>query len=180
MLPHPQRMQFAVRATLLLVTGALIAFTATLHDTVFSSVVFGASVLALVLAEIIVGVLVRGGNRKVALSTILHTIVAVAAAIAVFIAPENLRVFALTVTVWAALTAVLEVWLGWLSKDVHHGRELRITGIMAGVLALLTVLLPVTPVSILGLYGGYCFVVGVYLAIAAYDRGTTREQESEA
>lgn len=179
MLPHPHRIQFAVRATLFLVTGMLIAFTANLHDTLFSSVVFALSVLALVLAELIVGVL-ASRERKIALSTLLHTIIAVAAAVVIFVVPENLDVFALTVTIWAALTAVLEVWVGWLAKDSRHGRELRVTGIMAGLLALLTVLVPANPVSVLGLYGGYCFVVGVYLAIAAYDRGSVREQESRA
>lgn len=179
MLPEPYRLQFAARAALLILSGAAIAFTATLHDTLFSQTLFAISVLAVALGELIVGLSVAA-RRRVSALTVTQAILAILAAGSAVLVSNNLGLFALTVTLWAAVTALVEVWYSWSAARRSPGREIRIVGIMTGLLAVLLVVVPSSPASVIGLYGGYCFVAGVYMAIAAADRASETEAESEA
>lgn len=165
----PVRRLFAVRAALLLLSGAIITFTATIHDTIVSQWLFIGTVGAVALGDL----LVRLKSERARPARMHAAAQAVLAAVSIAVSLVLLgstAALALTVTVWAALTAVLDVWTGWSLKARHDAREFTVAGILAGVLAVLLVLLPGSPVSVIGLFGGYAVVVGVYLAIAAVDR----------
>lgn len=161
-----------------MLSGAAITFTATLHDTVFSQVLFALSVLAVAVAELTTSLLTRVA-RKVSPLTLIQALIAVVAGVVIVLTMDNFAAFTLTVTVWAALTAVIEVWFAWKGAATSPAREVRVIGVFSGLLALLLVIVPSSPTSVIGFYGGYCFVVGVYLAIAAFDRTATRVTESE-
>lgn len=168
-----------MRAALLILSGAAIAFTATLHDTVFSQTLFAMSVLAVALGELVVGLSV-GARRRVSAVTATQGMFALLAAGSTVLARDNFGIFALTVTLWAAFTALVEVWFSWSAAQRSPGREIRVVGLITGLLAVLLVVVPSSPASVIGLYGGYCFVVGVYMAIAAADRAAQTEAETEA
>lgn len=175
MLPQPPRLQIAVHSSILLIAGVAIAFTATLHDTVFSQVLFAVAILAAAIAEITLGLVTKKGLAPV---TLLRTAVALVSAVILFATLDNFAVFELTVTLWAAVTAIIGVWFTWKVSDDAYAREIRNTAIMAGLLAVLVVVIPGSPASVIGLYGGYCFVVGVYLAIAAFDSAKSSKRET--
>lgn len=162
-----------------MLAGAAIAFTATLHDTLFSQTLFAVSVLAVAVGELIVSVLVATG-RKVSALTITQAIISLAAGVSIALTGRNFDYFVLIVTLWAAATALSEVWFSWKASRRSPALEIRVIGVFSGLLAILLIVVPSTPTSVIGLYGGYCFVVGVYLAIAAFDRAPERATESEA
>lgn len=168
-----------MRAALLVLAGAAITFTATLHDTAFSQLLFAVSVLVVALGELITGLGVAPRGR-VSTLTVAQTVLAAGAAGATLLTSNNFGFFTLTVTLWAAATAIIEVWFSWKATRRSPGREIRVVGVITGLLAVLLVVIPSTPTSVIGLYGGYCFVVGVYVAIAAFDRVSETEVESEA
>lgn len=165
------------RATLLLVSGVVITFTAALHDTVFAEVLFALSVLLVSGVEVLTYRLGKVRSR-IPRDAVLRAVLALVAALVVLVTIGSFGALAITVIVWAAMTAIIDVSAGWKAQDVSYSRELRVTGILAGGLALLLVLIPGSPVSVIGLYGGYCFLVGVFLAIAAFDRQTLATTES--
>jgi uncharacterized membrane protein HdeD (DUF308 family) len=171
------RRAFAYRAGALILTGAVITFTVEWHDTVVSELLFAASVLVTALAQMLS---YRFGKKatKPPLHTLLQTLLALIVALVLIFTLGSFSVLSLTVLLWAAITAAIEVIAGWKSNDKIFGRELRISGLFAGVLAILLVVIPGSPVSVIGLYGGYSFVAGVYLAIASLDRPRRQTVES--
>ena len=174
--PHVRRL-LALRASLLLVAGAVITFTAAYHDTVVSQWLFVGSVVAIAAGDLIVRMR-SDQDRPARLHALFQGVLALLSVLATVVWLGNTAVLALTVTVWAALTAVLDVWAGWTLKNREDAREWTVAGIFAGLLAILLVLLPGNPVSVIGLFGGYAVVVGVYLAIAAADRVSPTEKAS--
>lgn len=176
MIANPQRLQNLVRAVALFIAGFIITFTAAYHDTAFSIVLFVATVLAVGLLDLALSRSTKH-HRRLAIA---RAVIAVLAALGLFVSP-TIKSFALVVTLWAAVTAVLEVWAGWASTNSSGNRELRWSGIFAGIAAILVLVLPATPVSIIGVFGGYCFVVGTFIGIAAFDpQAPTSQQESSA
>jgi len=175
----PRRRLFAARAVLLLLSGVIITFTAALHDTVVSQWLFLGSVVLVALGDVLLRL--RSDRARPALMhAVLQSVLAAASALATLTLLGNTVAFGLTVTVWAALTAMLDVWTGWSLKGRDDAREFSVVGVLAGVLAVLLVLLPGSPVSIIGLFGGYAVIVGVYLAIAAADRVPQSPEKASA
>lgn len=167
-------MQYFVRAVALFLAGFVIAFTAPMHDTAFSTVLFVGTVLALALLDVLFAVLVVREQRLRTLA-LLRSAAAVLSTVVLFAAPST-QTLALIVTLWAAVTAVIEVWFGWASRTARDSRELLGSGIFAGIAAILLLVLPANPVSVIGVFGGYCFVVGTFIGIAAFDPQPTSSQ----
>ena len=166
-----------VRAGILFVFGALIAFTANLHDLVFSTNTLAIALIAVAVINFAAAAVLT--KRLPNTPLIVHFVAGGLAGAALLVMNPSLQVLSLVATIWAALTAAADVWAGWIDPNKAHGRELKTAGVLAGLLTLLLLLVPATPVSILGLFGGYCFVVGVFLAIAAYDPKLSVKKESE-
>jgi len=173
------RRAFAFRAGALLLAGFVITFSVEWHDTIVSEILFAASILVTALAEMLSYRLGKS-TSKIPARALLHGLLAVLAAVVLILTLGDFSVLNITVLIWAALTAVIEIASGWRSSDAAFARDLRITGLFAGLLALLLLLIPGNPVSVIGLYGGYSFVAGVYLAIAAVDRPKRSVTESRA
>lgn len=173
---HVRRL-LAPRAALLLLAAVVITFTAAYHDTVVSQWLFASSVIAIAVGDLIARIRFDH-DRPARLHAVAQVVLALLSTLATLVWLGNTGALALTVTLWAALTAVLDVWTGWSLKGRDDARELTVAGIFAGLLAILLVLLPGNPVSVIGLFGGYAVVVGVYLAIAAADRLSTTEKAS--
>lgn len=145
----------------------------------FSQTLFAVSVLTVAVGELIVSLLVATG-RKLSALTVTQAAIALAVGVSIALTGGEFDHFALIVTLWAAATALSEVWFSWKAPQRSPALEIRVIGVFAGLLAILLIVVPSTPTSVIGLYGGYCFVVGVYLAIAAFDRAPERATESEA
>ena len=157
--------------------GALIAFTANLHDLVFSTNTLAIAILTIAVLNFaaVAALTKRLPNGP----HILNFVAGGLAGVALLVMNPSVQVLSLVAIIWAALTAAADVWAGWIDPNKAHGRELKTAGVLAGLLTLLLLLVPATPVSILGLFGGYCFVVGVFLAIAAFDPKLSVKKESE-
>lgn len=179
MLPQPPRLQFATQSAVLLAFGAVIAFSAPLHDTVFSQVTFALAVIVTALGEIAVQV-IAADSRTLSKLTLFNALLALVVAIVTASTLDSFTSLTLTVTIWAALSAVALVFTSWNIEGSKQARETKRVGLLLGALALLLLIVPSTPSSVIGLFGGYCFVVGIFLAIAAVDLGnanTSKERQ---
>jgi uncharacterized membrane protein HdeD (DUF308 family) len=74
--------------------------------------------------------------------------------------------FTFTVAVWAAVTGILELFAGIRARGrVAAARDWLAVGGLTAALALAFVLLPLDPVTAVGLFGAYLVVAGVLLVI---------------
>lgn len=151
------------RIAILLAGGMLIAFTPQLHTVAFAAVAFAATVAALGLVSLWEASVSPAARRSARVLGAVHLVAAVAAAV---IAREHLWLLMLVIALWAAATALCEVLAARRSPS---GREGLLPAIMVGLLAVITVLVPVDAIGVIGFFGGYCIIAGVFLAIAAFD-----------
>lgn len=151
------------RAAVLLIAGLVIAFTATLHE----QFAFDRSVTAAALAAIGIVHLVEWLRvRPRTAITLLLTIVALAAACALPFAASELG-YAVVVAVWALISGLLE-FIGVTAGQRSRGDATLMGGI--GILLAAVVLLAREDiVAILGFFGAYAVVGGVFLGISAFD-----------
>jgi len=78
----------------------------------------------------------------------------------------GVAVFTYMVAVWAAVTGILELFAGIRARGrVAAARDWLAVGGLTAVLALAFVLLPLDPVTAVGLFGAYLVVAGVLLVI---------------
>lgn len=154
----------ALRAALLVLTGLAIAFTAPLHE----NIAFNRSVFVLLCAGLIVlGALGFVRSRRDRSSEIAPAALGALALVAgvVTLATSSASTFAIILLVWAAITALVELGTGIVTKN----RESLVTGVLAGLLAVVLGLAGGDPVAVIGFLGAYGVLSGVYLAIAAFD-----------
>jgi uncharacterized membrane protein HdeD (DUF308 family) len=79
----------------------------------------------------------------------------------------GLGFFLYIVSVWAAVTGVLELYTGVRVRGRGQvARDWLIVGVLTAVLALVFLLLPPHAVVAVGLLGAYLVIIGVYLVIA--------------
>ena len=77
--------------------------------------------------------------------------------------------FTFTVAVWAAVTGILELVVGLRSRGrIAAARDWIAVGALTAILALVYVLLPLDPVTAVGLLGAYFVVLGVLLLIGGF------------
>lgn len=191
MISNPHRTQQFIRAVAFFIAGFVITFTAPYHDTAISIALFATTVLVISVLDVVlamtlakafggsdgdsVGGSATANNRSLAA---IRLGLALLASLPLIFVPTA-QALAFVLTLWAASSAVVEVWFGWASRTRPGSRELRITGAFAGVTAILLLLLPDTPVSVIGVFGGYCFVVATFIGIAAFDpQESSSQQES--
>ena len=100
----------------------------------------------------------------------------------------GLSALVLVLSIWAALTAALELYAGYRQSDRAISREWLTVGAFTGILAIIVALFPVNDVYAVGLFGAYGAILGVYLVIAgislrsdepASARTTTEENETQ-
>lgn len=155
-----------VRALVAFVPAAVITFTAD-HSAQFGLFVFGA--FALVSGLVTAGLSWRTiiDPRDRTLFVVQGIVGVVAGALALALNAGGLGFFLYLVTVWAAVTGVLELYSGIRVRGRGQvTRDWLVVGTVTAVLALTFLLLPAHAVVSVGLFGAYLVITGVYLAIA--------------
>jgi uncharacterized membrane protein HdeD (DUF308 family) len=155
-----------VRAVAALIVAGIITFTAN-HSAVIGLYTFGAYAL-------VAGVATLAGSFVVADRVARPLLLAqgifgiIAGIVAIVLNGAGLGVFLYTVSVWAALTGFCELYCGLRVRGrLAVGRDWLVVGVLTAVLAIVFLLIPVDAVLAVGLFGAYCVVIGVYLAIGA-------------
>jgi uncharacterized membrane protein HdeD (DUF308 family) len=98
-----------------------------------------------------------------------QAIISLAAGIAALLLwGSGIGVLLFIVTVFAALTGVLELYAGLRSRGAEPARDWLTVGAYTAVAALVFVLIPADPILATGLIGAYGIILGVFLLIAGF------------
>jgi uncharacterized membrane protein HdeD (DUF308 family) len=154
------------RAVVALVPAAVITFNAD-HSAEFGLLVFGAFALVngLVTAVLSWRNVTSATDRS--LFVIQGIVSVVAGVLALALPGGGLSFFLYIVSVWAAVTGVLELYTGIRVRGRGQvARDWLVVGVLTAVLALVFLLLPPHAVVSVGLLGAYLVIIGVYLVIA--------------
>lgn len=160
-----------LRAVVLVAVGFVIAFTATLHEDVASNRwILTASFLALGFATLLVYWAQRnqGGSWPIAA----QAAAMIATAGALLVVQTQLEI-AVTIILWAVVNAVL---IDATAATKLETRKQTLPGTLLSLaLAVATIIFREDPVAVIGFFGAYVIVAGVFLGISAFDR----REESE-
>ena len=168
----------AARAFAAVVLAAVITFTRDSHTAQFGLIVFGAFGVVDGLATGVGASLVPRGVTRI-LFVVQGAIGVLAGVLALALNSSGLGLFLYLVTVWAALTGVLELYSGFRSRSKDPaGRDWLITGGITAVLALTFVLIPSDAVLAIGLLGAWAVIVGVFQGIGAASLRTASRVEA--
>jgi hypothetical protein len=166
------RVARVVRSAALLLSGFAVAFTATLHE----QLDFDRWLLVASLAFIGAATLVE---YRALLSSLeswwvaARAIIAFAAAGSLIAASSSLAV-ALVLALWALLTAVITLMR--LARKVQPRGVAIPSAILSVALALATLVVRDDPVAVIGFFGAYAVIRGVFLGISAFDSRGSRDQ----
>jgi uncharacterized membrane protein HdeD (DUF308 family) len=153
---------------LALAAGAVITFTRDAHTAAFGLVVFG---VFAVLDGLVTGVLsglLAGRRITRTLFAVQGGIGVLAGVLALALSGAGLGLYLYLVTVWAALTGMLELYNGIRERGRDAAaRDWLITGAITAVLALALLFSPADAVLVIGLFGAWAVIVGVFQAIGA-------------
>lgn len=168
-----------LRALVLFVAGMAITFTQSLHNNLlFNAWVFAA--FAIVHGLVLFATLTRTAtlhHQPGALA--LASVSLVAGLVAIFM--QSTAALATVILVWAAATALIEFWPWVRSRQ----RDALMLGALAGLLAVILALGARELPAVIGFFGAYCIITGVYLGIASFDTnshedGITSRESTEA
>jgi len=154
------------RSVSLLITGLIIAFTQN-HTAQFGLVAFG--ILALV-TSVSLGFLARG-SAMTAQARALHMwqalVSLVVGALALGLSQAGTLLLPSAIVLWAVLVGVAEIFAGWrLPPGAGTRTDWMVQGAMTVVLALIVLTQQADSVAVVGFFGAWAIVLGVYLAIA--------------
>lgn len=154
-----------VRVGVLLIAGLAITFTATMHERLgFDVAVVGFALAALGVAHFGEWVVCRAPVRTPV--TLLLAVVGVGAAVGLALTSTTVG-FALVVAAWALASALLE-FIGAATRPGSR-QDAALVGSLGMLLAILALLVRDDQVAILGFFGGYAVIAGVFLGISAFD-----------
>lgn len=154
-----------VRVIVLLLAGMAIAFSATMHEQLgFDLGITSAALGAIAVAHLIEWFARRSTSRSSL--PLLLGIVAVAAAVAIPLSSSAIG-FAVLIAAWSLVSALLE----FIGAAVQPGsrQDSTLLGGAGVLLALLALLVREDPVAVLGFFGAYAVIAGVFLGISAFD-----------
>lgn len=156
--------------------GLVILFTASLHE----QLAFDAIVIfwALLLIGIVTGIeywVLRGTAESWWIAA--RAVIALAAS-GSLTAVEDSAGIALVLAIWAALTGVVTAMR--LARKVQPKRVAIPSMLLSFALAIAVILVRDDPVAIIGFFGAYTLIRGVFLGIAAFDTRAQNEDESVA
>lgn len=154
-----------LRAIPALVVGLIITFLED-HSPRVGLIAFG-------VFAVISGVVILIGTLRSVTDRVLRgvfiaqaTIAALAGTAALVLWQSGIGVLLLIVTVFAALTGVLELYAGLRARPVGPARDWLTVGAYTAVAAIVFVLIPPDSILATGLVGAYGMVLGVFLLIA--------------
>ncbi|HEU4807692.1 MAG TPA: hypothetical protein VFT01_05470, partial [Homoserinimonas sp.] len=154
-----------LRAIPAIAVGVIITFTED-HGPRIGLIAFG--VFALVSGAI----LLVGSLRTVTDPVVRGVFIAqgaislIGGAASVLLWESGIGVLLLIVTVFAALTGVLELYAGLRSRGTAPSRDWLTVGAYTAVAAIVFVLIPPDSILVIGLIGAYAIILGVFLLIA--------------
>jgi uncharacterized membrane protein HdeD (DUF308 family) len=153
------------RAIPAIVVALVVAFTPN-HSSVVGLLVFGAFALAsgLITGILTLRALPAGTSRALLLTQAITSVVAGVLALA--LQGFGLGFLLYLVSVWAAITAILELVTGLRARGEAPAKDWIAMGVLTGILALVFLILPLTDLVAVGLFGAYGAVLGIYLVIA--------------
>ncbi|MBU3994221.1 MAG: hypothetical protein KKF42_00340 [Actinobacteria bacterium] len=166
-----------LRAVVLLVAGIVIAFTATLHsDPAFDRWVLSASLLAIGITTIIEFFAIRATPASWLVAA--RATLALVAAAAILLSSSAFDT-SLVLAVWAATSVIIAV------VRVTQGSQARgvavPSALLSGALAVLVLVFRDDLIAVIGFFGAYAIVRGVFLGISAFDtRGTVAIDPAES
>jgi uncharacterized membrane protein HdeD (DUF308 family) len=153
------------RAIPAIVVALVVAFTPN-HSSVVGLLVFGAFALV---SGVLTGILtlraLPAGTSRALLVTQAVTSV-VAGVLALALQGFGLGFLLYLISVWAAITAILELVTGLRARGEAPAKDWIAMGGLTGILALVFLVLPLTDLVAVGLFGAYGAVLGIYLIIA--------------
>lgn len=163
-----------LRAAVLLASGLVIAFTATMHSSLgFDLGVVMASLTLIGLATLVEYLALRGTAESWWVAA--RAVIAFAAVGSLLAVGDSVGL-ALVLAVWAALTAVVTGMR--LVRGVQPSSVAVPSLLLSIGLAVAVLLVREDPIAVIGFFGAYAVVRGVFLGIAAFD--TRAEAEPAA
>jgi len=154
------------RAVVAFVPAAVVTFNAN-HSAEFGLVVFGVFALVSGLVTALLSWRTVLDPRDRTLFTVQGVVGVLAGSLALVLHAGGLGFFLYLVTVWGAVTGVLELYTGVRVRGRGPvTRDWLVVGALTAVLALAFLLLPPHAVVSVGLFGAYLVILGVYLVIA--------------
>ncbi|WP_059062971.1 hypothetical protein [Leucobacter sp. G161] len=169
----PPRWVQGVRSIVLVAVGLLITFTATFHEQFgFDLAVVVGALVALGGVHILESWHRRGrGGSAIALAL---GAVSIIAAVALAVLGTEIA-FAVTIAAWALGSALLE-FMGMVITPGSR-QDAPLVGATGVLLALAVLLARADLVAVIGFFGAYAVIAGVFLGIAAFDTRRTTEAE---
>lgn len=168
-----------LRAVPAIVVGLGITFMED-HSPRIGLIAFGAFAL-------VTGVIVLVGNRRLPADRVVRGVFVAQGAIAVasgvaaaMLWASGVGVLLLLVTVYAALTGVLELYAGLRLRGAAAARDWLTIGAYTAVAAIVFVLTPPDSVLVVGLVGAYGIILGVFLLIAGLSLKWAEEKPDES
>jgi len=164
-LPSRLGTAFLLRAVPAAVAALVITFSRN-HSAVVGISVFGG--FALVSSVVIIVMIARvplADPERIFFG--IHAVVtAVSGIIALLTLGGGLAALVLLLSIWASLTAALELYAGYRQNNRTLAREWLTLGAFTAILAISVSLFPVNDVYADGLFGAYGAILAVYLVIA--------------
>ena len=167
-----------LRAIPTLIAALMITFSRNHAPVVGLAVFVGVGfLLAAVMLFTVMSVPLDGLNKKLLGA---HAIVtAVSAAIAAASLSGGLPALILVISIWAALTAALELYAGYREQNKTVAKEWLTIGAFTAVLAIIEAAVPLNDVYAVGLFGAYAAMVGVFQVIAGISLRTDSPLKNE-
>ncbi len=156
---------FLWRALPAIVAALVITFSRNHSPLIGLSVFAGYAIVASVILFVSIARVPLTGSDRIFFG-IIAVVTWTSGVIALFTLGGGLSALVLVLSVWAALTAALELYAGYRHTDRAVAREWLTVGAFTAILALAVTLFPVNDVYAVGLFGAYGAILGVYLVIA--------------
>ncbi len=179
---------FLWRAVPAAIAALVITFSRNHSPLVGMSVFAGFALVTSVVLFVLIARVPLAGTERIFFG--IHAVVtAVSGVIALFTLTGGLSALVLVLSVWASLTAALELYAGYRQNNRVLAREWLTVGVFTAILAISISLFPVNDVYAVGLFGAYGAILAVYLVIAglslrsddgASARTTTKERETSS
>lgn len=165
-----------LRPALLIVIGLTVAFTAVLHEQLgFDRAVLASGLIAIGALHLIEWFGARA--QQSAPIPLLLGVVAVVAGVLQAMLNTELG-FAVLIAAWALISGLLE-FLAATFTGAGRGDHIFL-GALSIILALAVLLVLPDPVAVIGFFGAYAVIAGVYTGISFFDTQSKRKRESEA
>lgn len=156
---------FLWRAVPAIVVAAIITFSRNHSAVVGLSVFGGYAIVASVVLFVAISRIPLTGSDRIFFG-VQAVVTWTSGIIALFNLGGGLSALVLVLSIWAALTAALELYAGYRHSDRAIAREWLTVGAFTAILAIIVALFPINDVYAVGLFGAYSAILGVYLVIA--------------